>query len=169
MTENDNDLFEETKRKAFETAIGFLSICARSEQEIKDRLYKKGFHRDAVDQTLEKLKGYHYVDDEQYVKTYLNFYKNKYGKMQLCFKLQNDKGVDKLLVESILNEELSDEFELEKAMSFAVKYVAKKKIVKKDKSKLANWLYGKGFDWTTINKCISEMQFFDETVEDDFD
>lgn len=150
---------EELAREAFEVAINYLSVCARSEKEVKEKLYKKGYHRDIVDLTLNKLKGYRYIDDEQYVKTYLNFYGTKYGRKQLIYKLTNDKGIEKALAQNTIDDTISDDDEIAKALNFAQKYITKKRIVGKDKSKVANWLYGKGFDWDTINKVLYSVEF----------
>ena len=152
---------EQLARKAFETAINYLSISARSEKEVNEKLYKKRFHRDVVDVTIEKLKGYKYIDDEQYVSAYLSFYGSKYGRKQLSYKLVMDKGVDKLLVENIIADKISDEVEIEKGVGVAVKYIARKKLEKKDRTKLANWLFSKGFEWDIINKVLPQIEYFD--------
>lgn len=151
---------EDQSRKAFETAINFLSICSRSEKEIVDKLYKKGFHRNEVENALEKLKGYKYIDDELYVKTYLSYYGNKYGRKKIAYKLVYDKGVDKQIVEFAIEDILTDDIEKEKAIDFANKYIARKKLLQSGKPKLANWLYGKGFEWKTIYSVLDNVEYF---------
>lgn len=151
---------ETLAREAFEIAINYLSVCARSEKEVKEKLYKKGYHRDIVDLTLEKLKGYRYIDDEQYVKTYLTFYGNKYGKKQLLFKLTTVKGVDKTLAQNVIEDLISEDDEIEKAVRSAEKYIAKKHLIARDKIKVANWLYSKGFAWDIINKVLRSVDFW---------
>ena len=105
------------------------------------------------------MKEYRFIDDTEFVKQFLFFYKNKFGKKQLELKLTAVKGVDRKLVSEILDEQLSDDEELLKATAFSKKYISQKKLdsSKESKAKLANWLYSKGFEWDIINRAISEV------------
>lgn len=147
------------EKTPFDVALDYLEKCARSEKEVKDKLYKKGYSKQQVEDTLSKLKEYRFIDDTEYVKQFLFFYKNKFGKKQLELKLTAVKGVDRKLVGEILDEQLSDDEELLKAVTFSKKYISQKKLdsSKESKAKLANWLYSKGFEWDIINRAISEV------------
>lgn len=155
---SDFPLDEERAKKAYDTLVKYLAGSARSEQECKDKLYDKGFHRDEVDFALAKAKGYRYVDDHEYVRTFLLYNKSRYGVRKIVFKLTNEKGVDKNLVEDIVSEEIDDDFELELAEKMARKFVKSKKI--EDKSgaqKVGAHLFQKGFEWRTINKVLATL------------
>ena len=147
------------EKTPFDVALDYLEKCARSEKEVKDKLYKKGYSKQQVEDTLSKLKEYRFIDDTEYVKQFLFFYKNKFGKKQLELRRTAVKGVDRKLVSEILDEQLSDDEELLKAVAFAKKYISQKKLdsSKESKAKLANWLYSKGFEWDIINRAISEV------------
>lgn len=153
------------EKSAFEVAVDYLSRGARSVQEVKDKLYKKGFHRDEVDSALEKLKGYRYIDDEEYAKTFVSYYGKKLGKKQILYKLTSEKCVDKVLAQKIVEEKISDEDELSKCLEEAEKYIKKKKLQKKDKNKVCSHLYQKGYDFDIINKAVSTLDFDAESTE----
>ena len=121
-------LDEERAKKAYETLVKYLAGSARSEQECKDKLYDKGFHKDEVDFAIDKAKGYKYVDDTEYVRTFLLFNKSRYGVRKIIYKLTTEKGVDKQLVENIVYDEIDDDFEVELAEKYAKKFVKTKKI-----------------------------------------
>ena len=53
---SDYPLDEERAKKAYETLVKYLAGSARSEQECKDKLYDKGFHKDEVDFAIDKAK-----------------------------------------------------------------------------------------------------------------
>lgn len=153
-------LDEERAQKAYDALVKYLALSARSEQECKNKLYDKGYHKNEVEYALERAKKYKYIDDAEYVRTFLLFNKNRYGAKKIAYKLVNEKGVDKKLVDNILLDNLDDDYQIESATKMAQKYVKQKKIVDKSGAqKVAAHLYQKGFDWKIINKVT--MNLFD--------
>lgn len=155
---SDFPLDEERAKKAYETLVKYLAGSARSEQECKNKLYDKGFHKCEVDFAIDKAKSYRYVDDEEYVRTFLLFNKSRYGVRKIVYKLTTEKGVDKQKVEDIVYDEIDDDFEVELAEKFAKKFVKSKKIAdKSDAKKVGAHLFQKGFDWRIIDKVMSKL------------
>lgn len=155
---SDFPLDEERANKAYETLVKYLAGSARSEQECKNKLYDKGFHKGEVDFAIDKAKSYRYVDDEEYVRTFLLFNKSRYGVRKIVYKLTTEKGVDKQKVEDIVYDEIDDDFEVELAEKFAKKFVKSKKITdKSDTKKVGAHLFQKGFDWRIIDKVMSKL------------
>lgn len=155
---SDFPLDEERANKAYETLVKYLAGSARSEQECKDKLYDKGFHKGEVDFAIDKAKSYRYVDDEEYVRTFLLFNKSRYGVRKIVYKLTAEKGVDKQKVEDIVYDEIDDDFEVELAEKFAKKFVKSKKIAdKSDAKKVGAHLFQKGFDWRIIDKVMAKL------------
>ncbi len=155
---SDFPLDEERANKAYETLVKYLAGSARSEQECKDKLYDKGFHKGEVDFAIDKAKSYRYVDDEEYVRTFLLFNKSRYGVRKIVYKLTTEKGVDKQKVEDIVYDEIDDDFEVELAEKFAKKFVKSKKIAdKSDAKKVGAHLFQKGFDWRIIDKVMAKL------------
>lgn len=147
--------------KAFNDAVKYLAISPRSEKEVKERLYKKGYHKNEVEFAIEKAKGYRYIDDEVYVKSFYDYYKNKYGTKKIKYKLTSEKGIEQKLAENIIEDIYSYEYELEVATRFATNYAKRKKLEKCDIKKATAFLYQKGFDWKIINNAVSTL--FDDT------
>lgn len=155
---SDFPLDEERANKAYETLVKYLAGSARSEQECKNKLYDKGFHKGEVDFAIDKAKSYRYVDDEEYVRTFLLFNKSRYGVRKIVYKLTTEKGVDKQKVEDIVYDEIDDDFEVELAEKFAKKFVKAKKITdKSDAKKVGAHLFQKGFDWRIIDIVMSKL------------
>ena len=88
---------EQLKQKCFDQAVKYLAISPRSEQEVKDKLYEKGYHREQVDYAIERCKGYKYINDESYTRSFVDYYSHKMGRKMLLYKLTNEKGVDNTL------------------------------------------------------------------------
>lgn len=160
------ELDEERAKKAYETLVKYLAISSRSEHECREKLYDKGFHRDEVEFAIDKAKKYRYINDEEYVRTFLLFNKTRYGAKKIEYKLTVEKGVDRTLVANMIADEISDEFEISLANDMAEKYIKQKKIA--DKSgyqKVAAFLYQKGFAQSIISKVMGTI--FDVVFSDD--
>lgn len=151
-------LDDECAAKAYDALVKYLAASARSEQECRDKLYDKGFHRKEVEFAIDKAKGYKYIDDAEYVRTFLFYNKSRYGVRKLAYKLTTEKGVDKALAENIIADNIDDEFELELCRHMAEKFVKTKKIVDKSGAqRLSAHLFQKGFDWGIINKVVTSL------------
>ncbi len=149
---------EERIKNAFEAAMKYLAASWRSEKEVREKLYLKGYHKNEVEETIEKCKYYNYVNDENYVRVFIDFYGKKYGKGKIIYKLTFEKGVDKHLAESIVEELISDDSEVEKCALEAEKYIAKKHITeKKDFNKVNAYLYSKGYSYEIISKSLNTL------------
>ena len=162
------ELDEEKAKKAYNALVKYLAIAPRSEKECKEKLYEKGYHRDEVEYALERAKKYRYINDEEYIRTYVLFNKTKYGAKKIEYKLTTEKGIDKKLVANLIEDMLSDEFEIQVASDMAEKYVRQKKIV--DKSgyqRVSAFLYQRGFSFKIINKVM--VTKFDTFIESDED
>lgn len=151
--------------QAYETAVKYLAVSPRSEKEVREKLYSKGFHKNEVEAAIEKAKGYRYIDDEQYVKTFIDYYGQKYGAKKLAYKLIGEKGIDKSTAENAIADMLGEDAQLDIAVDFASKYAAKKRLDKKDAPKVGAYLFQRGFDWSIINKAIAAV--FDDAFTED--
>lgn len=159
---------EQLKQKCFDQAVKYLAISPRSEQEVKDKLYEKGYHREQVDYAIERCKGYKYINDEAYTRSFIDYYSHKMGRKMLLYKLTNDKGVDSTLATNMIADMVSDEMETEKCTDMAQKYITKKRIAeRKDLQKAGAYLYTKGFEWNIINVALSKCKLFEIDVPDD--
>ena len=166
MTEFELD--EERALKAYESLVKYLAISPRSEHECKEKLYEKGYHKNEVEYAIDRATKYRYINDEEYVRTFILFAKSKYGAKKIEYKLTTEKGVDRTLVANMIADEISEEFELDLATDMATKYIKQKKIV--DKSgyqKVAAFLYQRGFAQRIISKVMSTI--FDVVFSDDED
>lgn len=152
---------EQQKQKCFDQAVKYMAISPRSEQEVKDKLYEKGYHREQVDYAIERCKGYKYINDEAYTRSFVDYYSHKMGRKMLLYKLTNEKGVDGTLANNMIADMVSDDLETEKCKDMANKYIKKKRISeKKDLQKVGAYLYTKGFEWNIINLALSDCRLY---------
>ena len=162
------ELDEERAKKAYDRLVKYLAVSPRSEKECKEKLYEKGYHKNEVEYAIERAKKYRYINDEEYVRTFVLFNKTKYGAKKIEYKLTTEKGIDKRLVANLIEDMLPDSYEIEVASDMAGKYMKQKKIA--DRSgyqRVSAFLYQRGFSFKIINKVLGQV--FDVIVENDED
>ena len=143
---------------AFDAAAKYLALSPRSEKEVRDRLYKKGYHKAEVEDAISRAKGYGYIDDARYAADFAEYYGAKLGKKKLEYKLVSEKGVPREIAANVLEDVVSEEAEEEKAFSVASKYAASKRITeRKDLAKVGAYLWQRGFGRDTIDRALDRI------------
>lgn len=137
---------EGEKKLAEDIAYNRLTVAARSEKEIKRALKQKRIPSEAIDSTVEKLKRYSFVNDEDFVREYVGFAKKKYGRLRMEYVLTTEKGVDAVIVKEMLDELLSDEEQRDTAREIARKYATERVLSGKNpRGKIYSYLSARGF------------------------
>ena len=156
-------VFDSEVTQAFDKAAGYLASRPHTEEELKKYLAGKGFTAAVVDRALEKMAGYGYIDDAEFVRAYIESHRAKYGVKRMALELAR-KGVDRALVD----EALDALDQSEDATNTARKYL---RTHEHNKYKLRAYLFGKGFDPDAVDAAIdtlSEEGAFEESEDDDF-
>lgn len=151
------ELDEERAKKAYEQLLKFLDFSSRSEKELVEKLYKKGYHKNEVDFAIEKAKKYNFINDNEYAKTFIEYNKTKYGRVKIEYKLVNILGIDQNIVSNLLADYYTEEEEIETCKMFAEKFIRIKSKQDDDsyKKKIGPHLFSKGFSFSVINKVLS--------------
>jgi regulatory protein len=133
---------------AYDQGIKYLSIRIHTIFELRNKLKRKNFSKDEIDETINRLIEQKYLNDDDFARTFVqNLVKYKsFGYYGIKNKLRQ-RGIDDKISDPILGEELDLETE---------KKIAQKAIGKthnKDSMKLAQMLARKGFR----NQVVSEL------------
>ncbi|MCQ2409459.1 MAG: recombination regulator RecX [Clostridia bacterium] len=162
------ELNEERAKKAYEQMLRFLDFSARSEKELKDKLYEKGYHRNEVDFAIEKGKKYKFVDDTEFTRSFIRANKSRYGSQKILYRLTEELGVSSVIAEDLLYELYPSDEENDLCRNFALKYVKSSKTTKNLKQKLSSHLYSKGFSYSVINRVVAglDQNIFNSNEQD---
>ncbi|MCI8638223.1 MAG: regulatory protein RecX [Coprococcus sp.] len=126
-------------------ALHLLNDMARTECQLRDKLKKNGYPEDIVDKVLDYVKSFGYINDEAYIRSFIQSKKEKKSRREL-YALLAQKGLDRETVGRILEEVYEDHTEEE-----AVLEVLRKKrwnqeeADDKQKQKMYAYLARKGF------------------------
>ncbi len=145
-------------RLAFDTAAKFLK-SPKTEYQVREKLYEKGFHKVEIEQVIEKMKYYGYIDDYDYCRLFIEIKSKKMGKKKIEYKLINEKRVNEKLVYKALAEFFDKDLEKDKCREYAIKYMEKKHLVldMEGKAKVGQHLYQKGYNWDTITAVLATI------------
>lgn len=140
--------------------MSYLSFKARTEKEIVDKLKQKGYNDNSIEYALNKLKEYNLIDDYAYGKAYIQDRQNfkKAGKRLIKQELIL-KGIDKELIDQLIEENVDEEEEYRRAIEIAEKKI--KSLKGKDRNtiyrRLSGLLARKGYSFDIISKICKEL------------
>lgn len=152
--ELDQLILEDEKGSAFNKSVKYLNSALKTEKQIKEYLRKKGYNLSTIEYVVDKLKEYKYLDDENYARSFVLTYSNKYGKLKLISALRS-KGVSDRIIDNIFSEDLGIESNIR---SIAEKYLKNKEKNPQTYLKLSRFLYSRGYEFDEINRLINELK-----------
>lgn len=152
---------KKSNKTAYEAAISLLNRRAQSEWEIRTKLRRKEYSRSEIEETVEKLYEYQYLNDEELAEDLFHYYQDErlYGDRYIHMKLKS-RGLSSEL-------HLTREEEEEKA---ALALQNKEKIIpgfSKNYRKAAAYLLRRGFAPGVVSAVMQSAG--DEDFFDDFE
>lgn len=147
-----------------DSALRIIERSYKTEKEIRDKLKLKGYDEDSINQSIEFLKEYNFLNDDNYTKMFIKDKLNTQGSNKIKYGLIK-KGVSKEIIEK----ELSNvDKEDEKTVALNL---AKKKIITIRKSesdnfkasgKLYRFLMSKGYSYDVVKDVVKEVMTVDD-------
>lgn len=155
---------ENKKYIAYNISLKYLANKMRTIKETRDNLYKNNFDKDTSDEVIKLLIKEKYLDDNEYVKAYIN------DRMILSNDGPNkimNKLIDLGVSEEIINNNINL-FTKEKQKDQIKKITDKQISINRNKSaillknKIINYLYNLGYDKSLIYDYINNISIKDD-------
>ena len=157
--ESYNEMYNILNKRARERSLFLLKDMDKTEKQIRDKLKLGDYPEDIINNAIEFLKKYGYVDDIRYAKLYISSKQNSKSIKQIELELYK-KGVNKENVSKVLLEmDLSNEEALNKLIEKVIK-----KYDLNDKTqytKMCRYLLGKGFSYGEIQEALFKYTNYD--------
>ena len=150
-------LIENGDYACFNRGLSALEKSMKSEKMLKDYLKERKYPLSCIEKAIEKLKDYGYINDETFCDNFIASYASSKSRRKLKYDLLG-KGIDSVIVEKKLAEQLDDEEENEKCLFFAKKYMKNREFDLITKQKLYNHLAGKGYDFNIIASVWEKLE-----------
>ena len=144
-------VLEKCKRKA----IALLKDKSRTEYELRQKLLMHLYTHEIVEQVLDYVKYYHYIDDERYVENFIETHKRVHSKRWIENKLKQ-KGIKKEQYDLYFQNDYCEENAIKKAIRKKMKGKNIESIT--EKNKLLAYLYRQGFSGSGIQKYIRQYE-----------
>ncbi|MFV0519835.1 MAG: regulatory protein RecX [Lachnospirales bacterium] len=154
----DTILNDTLYERAKSIALNYISRRIRCEKEVYDKLLEKEVNEEVIDKTMNFLKKYNYINDYDFVKSYV---KDKlslrgYGSKKIFYDLKS-LGVSTFIIEDYKSE--NDLYDIE--LKIASKLIDKKgKNLDfnefKDKKKINDYLLRRGFSYDIIKTSLEQ-------------
>ena len=158
--------YAKSKERTMNRAVMLLAAKPRSVKELRERLLEKEWTNGAiVDEVLEKLKEYDYLDDEQYAKTLASskLRQKPMGKRLLKQRL-SQKKLDKETIEQAIEkvyENTPEDEVIERAIKKRLRIKGKPE-TREDSKKFYDYLLRQGFSYDLVSTKMREIGKFDE-------
>lgn len=139
--------------KALKYALLLLKYRARSEDELKKRLDKRGYDPCLIQQVADYLKERKYIDDEDFVRAFTDSsLKKGWGQNKICFALKRFGIEDNFIAKALENREIYRERLRELADKKKRYYKGPRKY-----QKLVRFLVSRGFFYDDIYSALEEI------------
>ena len=149
-----------SRSKCMARALRLLTMRARTEEELKDRLLRLGFADSVVASVLARLKELGYLNDMQFARDWAleRIELKGYGRALIRFELIK-KGIKPSLVDEVLEEVFStvDEFELARHVATGRSKAYRGLDPETARRRLISYLARRGFEFPTIEKVTDEI------------
>lgn len=155
----DDIIKKENKQKCKNTALRIIERAYKTEKEMRKRLSEKGYEKEEIDEAVNFLKEYKFIDDDSYVKLYIKEKIKSYGSQKIKYSLIN-KGISKEVIEEELNNIESEEMK-QTALCLAEKKYKNLSKSENDKFKLYNkicrYLISRGYEYDMVKSVTNKV------------
>ena len=154
----------DVREKAAQHAASYVNIKPRTAFQMKSYLKGKGYEEDVIDDVIEQMKEYHYIDDYRFTEMYFAYGFEKGRGVSRIRRELAEKGVSSDIIDMVYEdlEEMPDETEM--AMEIAepmvsgidmdeLDYDARQKL----KAKIGRRLMSRGFNSDVAYKVIGRL------------
>lgn len=142
------------KQTALDKALTHISASMKTERDVRDFLRRKGYLQDVADYVVEKMKGYGFLDDTAYAKSYAESAGKRKGSRLIRMELRK-KGVADESIDAALGE-IADETDA--AAAVLKKYLRNKQLSHEVVRKAYAHLLSKGFDYDTARAALEAVR-----------
>ena len=150
---------EDNYIKCKNTALKTIERTYKSEKELAQKLALKGYDDHIINRTINFMKEYNLLNDNNYATMYVKDKSRNIGKKKIKYSLLQ-KGIDEEIIESELEKITNDEV---KAIVYEMALKKYKVFSKRENDnykltqKLYRFLMGKGYDYDLIKDVVKSI------------
>lgn len=152
-----------------EYALKLIAFCDRTQKELKDKLTQKGYDENTIEDVIEFLTEYGYINDFKYAQHFINDCVNlkKWGKIRIRSELLK-RGIERDVFENLLEDTFSEGSTdaLIKQLQNRFKNSDLSNI--KERTRIFNYFLRRGFSAEEIKGAINKVCSFNDIVTEEY-
>lgn len=145
---------EEEILRAKKKAMSLLQHMDRTEWELRSKLEKAGFGEESIQEAIEYVSSFHYIDDRRYAFRFVEIYSESRSIQRIRQDLQKKHISDELIMLALEEIEYDDSRALEKAMNKILPQI-EGELSYQERQKVIAKLYRKGF---RVDQIVSQLE-----------
>ena len=148
-------------------ALRLIEFRDRTEKELREKLTKKGYGEEQIEDTVEFLKNYGYIDDARYATHFINDAINikKWGKIRIRTELLH-KGIDREVVDFAIEDAFS-EVDDDRVLTEMKKRFSNSDFSNmKERNRIFGFFTRRGFTPDEIKGAMNKMSSFCDITDD---
>ena len=149
-----SEIQAEVIREARKKALRLLTVSDRTEFQLREKLREGGFPPEAIDDAVEYVRSYHYIDDCRYAEAFIRSRKDEKSLFELRMELRK-RGVGEDLADEVLREAELDERSVISRL-FEKKYASKDLSDPKIFERAFRYFGSRGFSYEDIKAAVTE-------------
>ena len=155
VSEEKNDELLKAKKRA----MLILQHNDRTEWELTDKLSKAGFSDEAVNEAVDYVRSFHYIDDERYARRFVEIYHESRSIKRLRQDLYKRHVSEHYIELALENIDYDDSVALKRQIEkLGIDEKAASELSYEQSQKIVAKLYRKGFSISSIKGILSELR-----------
>lgn len=141
-------------KRAKKRALHLLEQMDRTEHQLREKLMSSEYPARCIEDAIEYVKRFHYLDDERYAHTFTRYKKDKMSRQQIKLKLMS-KGVSRDVISSAIEEEYDTDETVQIRSILEKKHFSSENSDEGEFRRTYNYLLRRGF---RSNDILKEMK-----------
>ncbi len=149
-----------------EYALKLISIKDRTRKELTDKLKEKNIEENEIEDTLEFLSEYGYINDSRYAERFTHDAINikKWGKSRIRTELLR-RGIDRDIAENIIEDSFSEVDDNRLLAEMEKRFKNADFSNMKERTRIFNFYFRRGFSPEEIKGAMNAMSSFRDIID----
>lgn len=146
-------------------AMNLLKTKDYTEYQLRRKLVDNEYPKEIVEQAIQYVKSYHYVDDKKFAVEYIKEQYEKHSKKEIYQKLQL-KGIDKSVLDAAFYETYGEKSDLDEGTRVKELAIIEKTLRKRgftgnesyeERQKMLAYFYRRGFEMDAVYSAMDSL------------
>lgn len=146
-------------KRAVKYAMHLLERQERTEKQLRDKLNQQGYPKVCVEQAMDYVKSYHYIDDLRYARVYIRYHQEKESRQKLITRLWT-RGIRQEIIEQALEEEFAADEQVQIEALLKKRRYNPMEADEAVKRKTVQFLMRRGFQTQDIFRVMRDFESF---------